>query len=248
MDQVGIILLTLFLTLLVFGPLYRPISLTYARVKDHRRFHPRTSQFKNARRKLSTVSECTPVGCEKPDVESGLNKHDSEPECPICIAPLFVSNNSGVRATTGGQPVFVQAVATLAPSDEDGCGPASNAEQQTRQDSGSVEHRVSKGINSLRLSRVAQLWQRPRSDRCQHAFHAKCLSSWFLIERYDCPVCRSQYWQTREMRTRAASAPPGPSSFEIGVGAGRTGDGSGTGPRRPPPVRMAVERFGVPIL
>ncbi|TDZ38261.1 hypothetical protein C8035_v006839 [Colletotrichum spinosum] len=183
---------------------------------------------------------------------------------PICIAPLFVSNHSGVRATTGGQPVFVQAVATLAPSDEDGCGPASNAEQQTRQGSGSVEHRVSKGINSFRLSRVAQLWKRPRSDRCgpdgppdddiltlntcQHAFHAKCLSSWFLIERYDCPVCRSQYWQTREMRTRAASAPPGPSSFESGVGAGGTGDGSRTGPRRPPPVRMAVERFGVPIL
>lgn len=30
---------------------------------------------------------------------------------------------------------------------------------------------------------------------CQHTFHAPCLVSWFLIERYDCPVCRRTYFQ-----------------------------------------------------
>ncbi|KEZ39074.1 hypothetical protein SAPIO_CDS10459 [Scedosporium apiospermum] len=29
---------------------------------------------------------------------------------------------------------------------------------------------------------------------CGHWFHARCLSSWFLIDRYDCPVCRKPYW------------------------------------------------------
>ena len=31
-------------------------------------------------------------------------------------------------------------------------------------------------------------------NTCGHAFHSRCLSSWFLIYRYDCPVCRSQYY------------------------------------------------------
>jgi hypothetical protein len=28
---------------------------------------------------------------------------------------------------------------------------------------------------------------------CKHAFHSSCLISWFLIKRYDCPVCRRAY-------------------------------------------------------
>lgn len=94
------------------------------------------------------------------------------------------------------------------------------------------------------IARVMQLWKgndahntspddQPNDDiltlkKCQHAFHAKCLSSWFLIERYDCPVCRSQYWQTREMRTRAA--------------------GPADGIARPPPARITAERMAVPII
>ncbi|KAF1953758.1 hypothetical protein CC80DRAFT_506950 [Byssothecium circinans] len=30
---------------------------------------------------------------------------------------------------------------------------------------------------------------------CQHAFHGSCLTSWFLIERYDCPICRLTYFR-----------------------------------------------------
>lgn len=32
-------------------------------------------------------------------------------------------------------------------------------------------------------------------DTCGHSFHFKCLSSWFLIERHDCPVCRVPYYK-----------------------------------------------------
>lgn len=31
-------------------------------------------------------------------------------------------------------------------------------------------------------------------NTCRHAFHAKCLASWFLIDRYDCPICRTVYY------------------------------------------------------
>lgn len=33
-----------------------------------------------------------------------------------------------------------------------------------------------------------------RLNTCGHAFHAKCLASWFLIHRYDCPICRAVYY------------------------------------------------------
>ena len=29
---------------------------------------------------------------------------------------------------------------------------------------------------------------------CGHTFHSQCLEAWFLTERYDCPVCRTKYW------------------------------------------------------
>lgn len=35
---------------------------------------------------------------------------------------------------------------------------------------------------------------------CGHWFHARCLSSWFLIDRYDCPVCRKSYWEGKVKR------------------------------------------------
>lgn len=35
---------------------------------------------------------------------------------------------------------------------------------------------------------------------CGHWFHARCLSSWFLIDRYDCPVCRKSYWDAAPKR------------------------------------------------
>lgn len=39
---------------------------------------------------------------------------------------------------------------------------------------------------------------------CGHAFHSKCLSTWFLIDRFDCPVCRAVYYQGTSLSERAA--------------------------------------------
>lgn len=45
-------------------------------------------------------------------------------------------------------------------------------------------------------------------NSCGHSFHCKCLSSWFLIERYDCPVCREPYYKSHLSRERTLSVPP----------------------------------------
>lgn len=34
--------------------------------------------------------------------------------------------------------------------------------------------------------------------RCPHVFHSRCLATWFLRRKYDCPVCRTPYYQEVE--------------------------------------------------
>ncbi|KAI1773005.1 hypothetical protein F4818DRAFT_130489 [Hypoxylon cercidicola] len=34
--------------------------------------------------------------------------------------------------------------------------------------------------------------------RCHHIFHARCLATWFLRKKYNCPVCRAPYYQQVE--------------------------------------------------
>ena len=37
---------------------------------------------------------------------------------------------------------------------------------------------------------------------CLHTFHAACIVSWFLLRRYDCPLCKAHYLdQNRKGRT-----------------------------------------------
>jgi hypothetical protein len=36
-------------------------------------------------------------------------------------------------------------------------------------------------------------------NTCKHSFHAACLISWFLPEKYDCPVCKGKYFGRRRL-------------------------------------------------
>lgn len=42
-------------------------------------------------------------------------------------------------------------------------------------------------------------------NSCRHAFHSRCLASWFLMERYDCPVCRVVYYRRPSLPERAVA-------------------------------------------
>ncbi|KAH7392263.1 hypothetical protein DE146DRAFT_738102 [Phaeosphaeria sp. MPI-PUGE-AT-0046c] len=35
---------------------------------------------------------------------------------------------------------------------------------------------------------------------CSHAFHAECLVSWFVLRKTTCPICRTQYISTEDMK------------------------------------------------
>ncbi|KAF2195684.1 hypothetical protein K469DRAFT_681958 [Zopfia rhizophila CBS 207.26] len=37
---------------------------------------------------------------------------------------------------------------------------------------------------------------------CGHEFHAECLISWFLIWRYDCPICRTVYYKKADEKKK----------------------------------------------
>jgi hypothetical protein len=45
-------------------------------------------------------------------------------------------------------------------------------------------------------------------NACGHSFHSKCLSSWFLIERHDCPVCRVQFYKGTQRRESTLHVSP----------------------------------------
>ncbi|TIC99221.1 hypothetical protein CH35J_006485 [Colletotrichum higginsianum] len=256
MDELGIILLTLFMFLLVCGPMYRPICLTYMWVQDHRKYHPRTSQFQEARRKLSTVSECTSVGLEKLDLESGLHQTDAEPECPICIGSLFVATGTNVAGAGPMQTRPSQGAVGVLEESGGEAGPTLNSEHGRNVRAAASKWRGSAWRwREWKKSPVKTDAKTSDDDiltlkSCKHAFHAKCLSSWFLIGRYDCPVCRNHYWQSREAKTRTASAPIEPMSSGpvLGAESGRERGDDGSGVARPSPARLAVTRLVVPIM
>ncbi|KAF9877247.1 uv-endonuclease uve-1 [Colletotrichum karsti] len=141
-----------------------------------------TGYAQHARRKLSTVSERTTTGGqEKLDIESNLNQHDSGLECPICIGPLFVSSDHST--TNGDLPTHAASSHAAEEGGEVNVGGSQNAIGKVRTTLAAFKRRIS------------QLWgtesapdESPEDDiltlkKCQHAFHARCLSSWFLIER-----------------------------------------------------------------
>lgn len=42
---------------------------------------------------------------------------------------------------------------------------------------------------------------------CRHSFHARCLTSWFLQDGFNCPLCRTPFWMQPEAMARAVQRP-----------------------------------------
>ncbi|GKT58034.1 hypothetical protein ColTof4_11959 [Colletotrichum tofieldiae] len=153
------------------------------RVQDHRKYHPRTSQFQDARRKLSTVSECTSARLEKLDLESGLNLHDAEPECAAGAGPM-----QAVPSQVSGGAVEVL---------EESGGRAGPIQHTT---GGASDGRTTKPPASRWRASMWRLWEKSpvkthtqASDddiltlkACQHAFHAKGLIG--NLDNFQMPV------------------------------------------------------------
>ena len=61
--------------------------------------------------------------------------------------------------------------------------------------SNSIEEKESKEILKL--------------NACAHEFHAECLVSWFVIQKYSCPICRSVYYVSNTGEEVEMSGSPG---------------------------------------
>lgn len=197
MEKVGIILLVLFLFIIIIGPL---TCFKLSRDDKPKIYNPQPDQLDDARRKLSTYTTCSTVaqrtGGRNADLEAVAPPSEFG-ECPICIGPLIPEP----AHTAGSDPLPVEQVTSVATknprtSQESCMVEVSRAGQPSREpDSQSIRSEtVDDDILTL--------------NSCGHSFHCKCLSSWFLIERFDCPVCREPYYKSHLPRERTLTVPP----------------------------------------
>ncbi|KAF5021604.1 hypothetical protein F66182_6351 [Fusarium sp. NRRL 66182] len=156
-----------------------------ARREKEKIYNPQPDQLDHARRKLSTVTTSTVLPREVPadiDVEASTPPAEFG-ECPICIGPLVPEPVHTVGHDP--RPILeqVSTVTVQKPAESHG------ATVQAGDDANSQDDILT--INT-----------------CGHSFHSKCLSSWFLIERHDCPVCRVPYYKGNPLRERTLSVSP----------------------------------------
>ncbi|KAJ5203851.1 uncharacterized protein N7498_004730 [Penicillium cinerascens] len=118
------------------------------------------------------------ISMREPSVERWLAEQNpnSDPEqyaqdiCPICLSSL-----SSSPYLADPEPVHLAGQPGLSPArSEDSC---SCGARDARRDS---------GILVL--------------NRCHHAFHFSCLTSWFEYRRYQCPICQASYSPAKAVR------------------------------------------------
>ncbi|KAI1099567.1 hypothetical protein F4804DRAFT_321632 [Jackrogersella minutella] len=96
-----------------------------------------------------------------------------EAECPICLGYLYGEPRTSISAACNDVDLE-----------------AGNAMSKTITPTTDVTTEEKKGQAT-----------QPNDDevlkmkRCTHMFHTRCLATWFLRKKYDCPVCRTPYFQ-----------------------------------------------------
>ncbi|KAK7966375.1 uncharacterized protein PG986_000652 [Apiospora aurea] len=125
--------------------------------------------------------------------------------CPICLASLYglplseaassKSDAEGGRAAVSGD----LEAGTLKKEEE---RPAVKEASASIDVAEMAEAAKKTMMDKLQKQKGTSWRPRPIDDeilkmrRCPHMFHARCLATWFLMKRYDCPVCRAAYYQT----------------------------------------------------
>lgn len=138
-------------------------------VRQERRRRPSLPRsIQQAMTQLESVTE------KRPRRNSQTESEDAE--CPICLACLYareVRTSTPVKGDNGDLEA----------------GHGISATTTTTVDVTAMEKRPS--IQPIE-DEVLKL------KRCRHIFHARCLATWFLRNKYECPVCRTPYYQVAQ--------------------------------------------------
>ncbi|KAI2613437.1 hypothetical protein GGR54DRAFT_643004 [Hypoxylon sp. NC1633] len=115
---------------------------------------------------------------EKRSVRNSQTESE-EAECPICLAYLYPLEARTYTPTEGNKADL---------------------------EAGNGVSRTTTSTTEVATDKKNQQPIQPIDDevlklkRCSHIFHARCLATWFLRKKYDCPVCRAPFYQvTPEM-------------------------------------------------
>ncbi|OTA81203.1 hypothetical protein M434DRAFT_213044 [Hypoxylon sp. CO27-5] len=135
-------------------------------VRHERRQRPTLPRsIQQAMTQLESVTE------KRPRRNSQTESEDAE--CPICLACLY-ARESRTSTPVRGDKGDLEA------------GHGISGTNTTTTDMTAMEKRPS--MQPIE-DEVLQL------KRCRHIFHARCLATWFLRNKYECPVCRTPYYQ-----------------------------------------------------
>ncbi|KAI1414448.1 hypothetical protein F5Y13DRAFT_158580 [Hypoxylon sp. FL1857] len=136
-------------------------------VRHHER-RPKPSlpkSIQHAMTQLEAVTEKRP--------HHNLETESEDAECPICLAYLYpreVRTSASIRGNEGdleaGRGISGTITTTTDGATVEKCPSVQPIEDE-----------------ALKLK------------RCRHIFHARCLATWFLRNKYECPVCRTPYYQ-----------------------------------------------------
>ncbi|KAI1391636.1 uncharacterized protein F4822DRAFT_191942 [Hypoxylon trugodes] len=96
-----------------------------------------------------------------------------EAECPICLSYLYPKEIPAAATPTTNSEVDLEA----------------GLSRTTTSTTDTVTHEKKRQSMQPVDDEVLKL------KRCTHIFHARCLATWFLRKKYDCPVCRTPYYQ-----------------------------------------------------
>jgi len=206
MEDLSIALVCLFCIFFIMAPLIGAFS-SHRRNSRPNAAEPAPKQLLRARRKLSTVAAFSrPVMSPAPreddaggrDVE-GTAAHLELGECPICIGPLAPE-----QPPIDGNRIHqaLDELTTLAADRSHLSGVrrwTSNTTSPKRWwwDSRGCEQQEDEDADNDVLT----------LNICRHPFHSRCLASWFLMERYDCPVCRVVYYRRPSLPKRVYLGP-----------------------------------------
>ncbi|VUC21900.1 unnamed protein product [Clonostachys rosea] len=197
---------------------------------------PGAKNLIRARRKLSTVTACSFSVASAADSIQRNGSHDDNVnnarpglgECPICIGPLVPESPSRLTqtrlrgdVTTAHQDVPSRRQSTnLTPE-----GRPSTTDEIPEHNSRSGFPFGSHWFSQIRRKGSAGLEEDCEVltevddvltiNGCGHSFHSKCLISWFLMDRNDCPICRQLFYSPPSIPSRVflrVSPPRAPST------------------------------------